>query len=81
MLTFAPFSTKRLQAATPNAKVHRDTRFVDNGQVVTTAGVSAGIDGALHVVSRLFGKEVAENVAYYMEYDKWQPEEGLIVSK
>jgi transcriptional regulator GlxA family with amidase domain len=66
---------------TPKAKIHRDTRFVDNGQIITTAGVSAGIDGALHVVSRLFGKEKAYEVARYMEYDKWKPEEGLIVSK
>ncbi len=71
----------RLQEATPKAKVHKNTRFVDNGQIITTAGVSAGIDGALHVVSRLFGEEKAHEVARYMEYDKWKPEEGLIVSK
>ncbi|MGE5807114.1 MAG: DJ-1/PfpI family protein [Ignavibacteria bacterium] len=70
-----------LQQMTPKAKIHRDTRFVDNGQIITTAGVSAGIDGALHVVSRLFGEEKAHEVARYMEYDKWKPEEGLIVSK
>jgi transcriptional regulator GlxA family with amidase domain len=71
----------RLKNRTPEAKVHRNTRFVDNGQIITTAGVSAGIDGALHVVSRLFGEEKAKEVAYYMEYDKWKPNDGLIVSK
>ncbi|HEX6889355.1 MAG TPA: DJ-1/PfpI family protein [Chryseolinea sp.] len=67
-----------LQAMLPNSKVLRDTRFVDNGIVVTTAGVSAGIDGALHLVSRIKGLEAAKATAYYMEYDKWKPEEGRI---
>lgn len=70
-----------LREMTPKAKIHENTRFVDNGQIITTAGVSAGIDGALHVVSRLFGEEKAHEVARYMEYDKWKPAEGLIVSK
>ncbi|GAB3804337.1 hypothetical protein GCM10028819_35700 [Spirosoma humi] len=70
-----------LQKATPKAKILRNTRFVDNGQVITTAGVSAGIDGALHVVARLKGVEVARQTAFYMEYDKWKPSEGLIVGQ
>lgn len=57
----------------PKIKVRADRRVVDNGKVVTTAGVSAGIDGALHLVARLHGKEVAERTAKYMEY-RWQPE-------
>jgi transcriptional regulator GlxA family with amidase domain len=69
-----------LQQITPKAKVIRNTRFVDNGLIITTAGVSAGIDGALHVVSRLKGKEAAVSTTEYMEYDKWKPEEGLIIS-
>lgn len=67
-----------LQALLPNSKVLRDTRFVDNGVVVTTAGVSAGIDGALHLVSRIKGLEAAKETARYMEYDKWKPEEGRV---
>ena len=70
-----------LQKATPNAKILRDTRFVDNGQIITTAGVSAGIDGALHVVAKLKGLEVAQQTARYMEYDKWKPNDGLIVDQ
>ncbi|WP_227698980.1 DJ-1/PfpI family protein [Spirosoma radiotolerans] len=70
-----------LQKATPNAKILRNTRFVDNGQVITTAGVSAGIDGALHVVARLKGIDVARQTAFYMEYDKWKPSEGLVVDQ
>jgi transcriptional regulator GlxA family with amidase domain len=69
----------RLQEATPKAKILRNTRFVDNGQIVTTAGVSAGIDGALRVVTKLMGKEAARATAKYMEYDKWDPNAGLII--
>jgi transcriptional regulator GlxA family with amidase domain len=69
-----------LREMTPKAVIHENTRFVDNGQVITTAGVSAGIDGALHVVRRMFGEDAALRVAKYMEYDKWNPEDGLIVS-
>ncbi len=42
-------------------------------------GVSAGIDGALHVVAKLKGQAIANQTARYMKYDKWKPEEGLIV--
>lgn len=45
-----------------------DKRFTDNGKIITTAGVSAGIDGAIHVVERLFGKDVANNVIKYIEW-------------
>jgi transcriptional regulator GlxA family with amidase domain len=68
-----------LQKRTPEATVLANTRFVDNGQIVTTAGVSAGIDGALHVVSRIKGRDVAKATAKYMEYDKWKPDEGKII--
>jgi transcriptional regulator GlxA family with amidase domain len=51
----------------------RDQRYVDNGKVITTAGLSAGIDGALHVVSNILGKETARAVASGLEY-KWEAE-------
>jgi transcriptional regulator GlxA family with amidase domain len=60
---------KRLQKKYPDIKVV-DKRFTDNGKIVTTAGVSAGIDGAIHVVERLFGKEIAEKTAKYIEWEK-----------
>ena len=63
----------------PHTTVLEDTRWVDNGKMVTTAGVSAGIDGALHVVARLKGEQVAARTARYMEYDKWVPEQGTVV--
>ena len=70
-----------LEKMYPKVKVRRDVRFVDNGKVITTAGVSAGIDGALHLVARFQGLEKAKRVAFYMEYDKWKPGEGLILTK
>ncbi|MCZ6835188.1 MAG: DJ-1/PfpI family protein [Planctomycetota bacterium] len=70
-----------LRMIVPYTPVHDDQRWVDNGSVVTTAGVSAGIDGSLHVVSRLCGPDIARATAEYMEYN-WNPDEitGLIAS-
>ena len=62
-----------LRHDTPNATVHADKRFIDNGSIITTAGISAGIDGSLHVVARLLGLEIAKQTARYMEYD-WKPD-------
>ena len=72
---------EELQKALPNTKVLANVRFVDNGNVISTAGISAGIDGALHFVSKIKGKEFAKNVAELIEYDKWIPEQGLIINK
>jgi transcriptional regulator GlxA family with amidase domain len=66
----------RLREAAPKATVQEGRRFVDNGSVITTAGVSAGIDGALHTVARLAGRAVADQTARYMEYH-WTPEPYL----
>ncbi|HEX4825857.1 MAG TPA: DJ-1/PfpI family protein [Candidatus Polarisedimenticolaceae bacterium] len=65
-----------LRRDTPKAEVIDGRRFVDNGTIVTTAGVSAGIDGALHTVARLLGRNIADQTARYMEYH-WTPEPYL----
>ncbi|MGH2514789.1 MAG: DJ-1/PfpI family protein [Ktedonobacterales bacterium] len=52
-----------------------DARVVDEGHIVTSAGISAGIDMSLHVVARLHGNEVAQWTARRMEYD-WRPQES-----
>jgi putative intracellular protease/amidase len=57
----------------PRIKVRENRRVVDNGKIVTTAGVSAGIDGALHLVARLCGRETAKQTATFMQY-RWEPE-------
>ncbi|HEU4470195.1 MAG TPA: serine hydrolase [Flavisolibacter sp.] len=64
----------------PAVRVLEETRFVDNGTVITTAGISAGIDGALHFVSKVRGEAEAARIARMMEYDKWKPGEGLILA-
>ena len=74
-------SIDALKKAVPTAKVLSDVRFVDNGRVITTAGISAGIDGALYLVSKLKGEQAAKDVAFYMEYDKWVPNQGLILTE
>ena len=51
-------------------RIMKDLRFVDSGKVITSAGVSAGIDMALYVVERLFGKVAAEDTAKYMDYQR-----------
>jgi transcriptional regulator GlxA family with amidase domain len=71
----------RFRQFAPATEVMENTRFVDNGNIITTAGVSAGIDGALHVLEKIHGKEEALRVARYMEYDKWVPENGLVVNR
>lgn len=59
-----------LRELAPNTRVLENIRFVDNGTVITSAGISAGIDMALHVVSRLHGLDRARETARYMEY-RW----------
>lgn len=71
--------TDLLAAGFPKARVHEGRRFIDNGGVVTTAGVSAGIDGALHLVARLLGRALADRTAAHMEY-RWTPEPYLAKS-
>jgi transcriptional regulator GlxA family with amidase domain len=61
-----------LEAAAPNTKVIADTKYVDNGKIITSAGISAGIEMALHVVAKEHGMEQAQQTASYMEYD-WNP--------
>jgi transcriptional regulator GlxA family with amidase domain len=51
-----------------NTDIIEGDRFVDNGKVITSGGISAGIDMSFHVIDRLFGKEVSNKTAKYMEY-------------
>lgn len=62
-----------LEKSFPKIKVISDQRFVDNGKFITTAGLSSGIDGALHIVEKLKGKYSAQTIALNLEYD-WKPD-------
>jgi transcriptional regulator GlxA family with amidase domain len=63
------FGWDALASQYPRVRVVRSERFVDDGKIVTAGGVSAGIDGALHVVEKLHGRDAAEWTAReWMEY-------------
>jgi putative intracellular protease/amidase len=62
-----------LRQAAPRTRVVSDARYVDNGQVITTAGLSSGVEGSLRVIERLRGRGVAQQIALHMEYD-WRPD-------
>jgi transcriptional regulator GlxA family with amidase domain len=54
-------------------EVRPEDRFVDDGDMVTAAGVSAGIDMALHLLARLAGTERARQIRRYIQYDPAPP--------
>ena len=60
---FGSFATKF-----PDIQLKRGARFVENGNLATAGGLSSGIDLALRVVERYYGREVAQKTAYNMEY-------------
>lgn len=62
-----------LKRTAPNTTVVGDQRFVDNGRVILSTGVSAGIDMSLYVVEKLLGSEAAIRTAKQMEY-RWKPD-------
>ena len=70
-----------LEALDCGAALYPGARVVDSGSLVVCAGVSAGIDGALHVVDRFLGRLQADATALAMEYD-WRAldrDRGLVV--
>jgi transcriptional regulator GlxA family with amidase domain len=58
----------------PAVRLQRGVRFVDNGRVATAAGLTSGIDLALHVTARYFGRQTAQATARYLEHEslRWQ---------
>jgi transcriptional regulator GlxA family with amidase domain len=61
-----------LRETAPAALIDVEKRFTDNGKVMTSGGISAGIDLSLHIVSKLYGQEVANKTIKYMEYGDWR---------
>lgn len=59
-----------LRRLVPNAEIIDEGRYVDQGRIVTSAGISAGIDMALHLVERLTSRELAARTARQMDY-RW----------
>jgi len=61
-----------LRELAPKALIREDVRFVDNGHIMTSGGISAGIDLSLHIVGKLFGTEIRNRTIRYMEYGDWR---------
>ncbi|ACJ77524.1 DJ-1/PfpI family protein [Bacillus cereus] len=53
----------------PNVEVMENVKFVDEGHIITSAGISAGINMSFHIVKNLLGVGIAEETAKNMEYD------------
>ncbi len=62
--------TADLKAIAPKARVTSDKVWVDKGHVITSGGFMAGVDMALHVVSRFMGEEIAAETARQLEYPR-----------
>jgi transcriptional regulator GlxA family with amidase domain len=58
----------RFTSQFPDVELRRGLRFVEHGKLMTAGGLSSGIDAALRVVERYFGRETAQQTATYMEY-------------
>jgi transcriptional regulator GlxA family with amidase domain len=61
-----------LREVAPLATVCPNKQFVDNGRVMTSAGISAGIDLSLYAVAKLLGEDEASKTARWMEYKHWK---------
>ena len=59
-----------LAALAPQIKVRGDKRFIDTGKIVTSGGISTGIDMSLYIVEKLLGEEYAAETATYMAYKR-----------
>ncbi|WP_208559492.1 DJ-1/PfpI family protein [Marinilactibacillus kalidii] len=61
-------SLDKLETAFPSLTVKRNTKFVDQGHILTSAGISAGIELSLYLVGKLLGTAIAKETAQQMEY-------------
>jgi putative intracellular protease/amidase len=73
--TTTAHNLERLRTQFPKVRVVDDRRWVDNGKVITTGGLTAGIDGALHVIAVMHGEGAAQQVALAEEHP-WNPAGG-----
>jgi transcriptional regulator GlxA family with amidase domain len=59
---------EELQSIAPLTKINKEVRFTRLGRILTSGGISAGIDLSLFLIETLFGKETKEKTIKYMEY-------------
>jgi transcriptional regulator GlxA family with amidase domain len=69
----------QLQENFPGLTAVAGRRWIDLGRIVTSGGISAGIDMSLHLVERLAGRKLARATARQMEY-RWLDDEGVITN-
>lgn len=72
-------SLDRFARAFPKVVVRRDVRYVEGPRIATAAGLTSGIDLALRVVERYFGRETADKTALFLEHesDAWRARRGV----
>lgn len=63
---------EHLREIAPKAVIKSKERFIGNGRLFTSAGISAGIDLSLHIVGKLHGSNIANSTRAYMEYGEWK---------
>lgn len=61
-----------MQSVAPHTQILAGERWVDNGRIILSAGISAGIDMSFYVISKILGEEAAIETARYMQYDYWR---------
>ncbi|MEM9894748.1 MAG: DJ-1/PfpI family protein [Bacteroidota bacterium] len=78
MLDEKPYCTHHtvypfIEQMVPDAKPQKEERFIQSDEkLYTSAGISAGIDLSFHIVEMLYGKEIAQTTATYMEYKGYE---------
>lgn len=75
--TTHPFAYEYMEKSYSDIEVVRDVRFIDNGNVLTSGGVSAGIDMSLYLVGKLLGEEMAKTTAATIVYPYFKSEQDL----
>ena len=60
---------ERLEKDYPEVEVIKNVKFVDEGDLITSGGISAGINMSFHIIKRLFGIEIVQYTAKRMEYE------------
>lgn len=61
-------SFELLKSIDPTVHILKDKRYADHGDILTSAGVSAGIDMSFHLLKRLYGEAFSDTVRKYIEY-------------
>ena len=59
----------RLEREFDTVTIKRDVKYVDEGSIITSGGISAGINMSFHIIKKLLGEEIALTTAKRMEYD------------